>query len=311
MPPPPPVRLPDPPAPTGTLSVRCDPAECDIKINGQPAARTDHGKLIKPGLTPGEITVDFEKEGYLPQQKTVNITVEAGPEVAVVLEPTEAAKAANGKRLFVAMLHALQIEDSVDKLRDFSGEGNIKCYGAAQRDWDFSVMANAPAQVEMQVKNSAGGMVYQCIGLKCDEKKQAFRIPFTGKKLRGPILDDLEVNLRAFAEHSLGPLLQTLREPSVQFSSANFAESGERRLRAETSDGIYDIVLGADLLPSAASYENKAGLGSGLKMLFADYTDLSGGHYPRRTTIRLPDPAQHGVEVNLDKIGLPPPPPKK
>src|SRR5277367_672892 len=31
-----PVRPPKPPPPpTGTLSVRCDPAECDIKINGK------------------------------------------------------------------------------------------------------------------------------------------------------------------------------------------------------------------------------------------------------------------------------------
>src|SRR5580658_1514169 len=101
---PPPPRPPDPPpVPKGTLSVRCDPAECDIRINGQLLGPTSHSQLARGGLNLGEVEVEFEKDGYLGQQKIVKITAEPGPEIAVVLEPTEATKAANGKRLFIAM----------------------------------------------------------------------------------------------------------------------------------------------------------------------------------------------------------------
>src|SRR6202034_3550478 len=63
--------IPEKPKPTATLSVLCAPAECNLEINDQAAGSTTDGRLVKPGLEPGEITVNFKKHGYLTVQKVV------------------------------------------------------------------------------------------------------------------------------------------------------------------------------------------------------------------------------------------------
>jgi hypothetical protein len=294
-----------PPAPVrGSLSVRCAPAECVVKIDGQSIGTTTHGQLVKDGLNLGEVVVDFEKEGYLTQQiAKVKITPQPGPVLSATLEPDDTTKAHNGKALYAAMLKALKVTDN---LGTFSGSGSATSYVKnTQNDFDFSFDASTASQMEMLVKNARGSLIYECAGEKCGEKKKGhFILGSGGKQLPQAMIEELEPNLRAFSEHNLTSVLESLAASAVQFQSTtgNVQGNPEQHLRAEARDRSYEVTLGSDLLPTAVAYESKAGLGSGLKITFGDYTELATGWYPRRTTIRFPDAEQHGIEVRLDKV---------
>ena len=298
----------------GTLSLRCAPAECDIQFNGQPAGRTTNGILIVPGLDlPRDIIVDFGKAAYITQQKAVKLTAtDPSVSLSVTLELSNAGKAANGKILLAAVMKALGAQEGLDKLWPLAGAGGMKSYtGGKQSDWDFDVAFLGPAQMEMAAKNTSGSLMLQCASEKCEDKKKGLRLSLNGKQLRGPAAAEIETNLRGFFQYNLAALLRNLKESSIQVSSLTADETGaaEQHLTAEASDIVYDITIGADMLPSAVTYSSKTGLG-GLTMTFGDYMEVPGGRYPKRTAIRLKEGSQDGIEVRLGKLVKAPPPQK-
>lgn len=299
------------PPPKGTLSLRCAPAECDIKFNGQPAGRTANGVLVVPGLDlPRDIIVDFGEAAYITQQKTVRLTAtDPSAALSVTLELSNAGKAANGKILLAAMMGALGAQEGLDKLWPLIGSGSMKSYtGGKPSDWDFDVAFLGPAQMEIAAKNTSGSLMLQCAFEKCEGKKKGLRLSVNGKQLREPAAAEIETNLRGFFQYNLAALLRNLKEPTIQASSLTADQTGaaEQHLTAEASDIVYDITLGTDMLPSVVTYSSKTGLG-GLTMTFGDYLEVSGGRYPKRTTIRLKEGSQDGIEVRLGKLSKAPP----
>src|ERR1035437_4444244 len=51
------------PKPTGSIALRCAPAECQIKLNNQPDVSTVDGRYVKAGLPLVEVIVNFKKIG--------------------------------------------------------------------------------------------------------------------------------------------------------------------------------------------------------------------------------------------------------
>jgi len=288
--------------PVGTLTLRCEPAECTIKLNGQPIGDTQDGQLVKTNVPFGEIAVDFEREGYVTQQKIVQVNAEVIPLIGVALKPTAFTGGENGRKLLALMLRALGAQAGLKALSNLTGAGAITSYAEGkQSDWDFDLATGPPALIEMKITGTAGVLAFECNGERCAEKKKGRP---RGKLLVGPLADELQTNLRAFSRYNLAAVLQTIGSPSVRFTSltARSNPKKDQRLRAEAQDSIYEIVIGNDLLPSLVEYESKGGLGSGLKVSYADYIQVGDFRYPRRTTIRLPDVTQHGIEVRLDQV---------
>jgi hypothetical protein len=293
---------PQPRQPVGTLTLRCEPAECVIKLNGQPIGDTQDGQLVKTNVPFGEITVDFEREGYVAQQKTVQVNAEVIPPIGVALKPTAFTKGENGKKLLALMLHALGVQAGLKALSNLTGTGAITSFAEGkQSDWDFDLATGPPALIEMKVTGTAGVLAFECNGERCAEKKKGRP---RGKPLVGPLSDKLQTNLRAFSRYNLAAVLEAIGSQSVRFTSltADSNSKKDQRLRAEAQDSIYEIVIGNDLLPSLVEYESKGGLGSGLKVSYADYIKVNDFRYPKRTTIRLPDVTQQGIEIRLDQV---------
>jgi len=297
---------PEAPKPTAALVVTCFPAECVVRINGRNAGTTTGGKFQKDDLDVGEATVGFEKDGYVGQERKIQLTAEAPYSASIQLEPDTATRQANGKNLFLLSRRALGVESDLKSLQVITGSGAVVSYaGGKQSNWNFDFTTALPNLIEMKAESTTGVLVYQCQGEKCAEKKKGhFKFIGGGKQLKGPALEELQTNLRGFAQYSLADLLTLLASPSAQFDSLTADSDGktEQLIRIETRDAIYKLTLGPDLLPSGIDYESKSGLGSGLKVLFGDYAKLGNARYPKRTTIRLPDAAQHGIEVRLDKV---------
>jgi hypothetical protein len=301
---------------TGSLAVRCAPAECEIKLNDRPDISTVNGRFVKADLPVGEVIVNFKKEGYFTEQRIVQVAVEPGPEVSVTLEPNNVTKAQNGKRLFALMLGALGLDSEGKNFPPLTCSGSITSYtGGKQSTWNFYLRIGSPSLIEMTATSSAGSLIYQCNGERCSEKKKGHFPLVSSKGIQPAAAEALEVNLRAFAQYHLGPILQRLLSRSMRPSAPTAEDKPEadQHLRAEFDDSVFNVTLGPDLLPTLLEYESKGDLGSGLKILFGDYVNIAGGekpknggvlNYPKRTTIRLPDAEQNGPEVWLDYVEL-------
>ncbi|MDR3718723.1 MAG: PEGA domain-containing protein [Bryobacteraceae bacterium] len=305
-----------PPRPitTGTLALRCAPAECEITLNGKLLGTTTGGQLVLVALPAGEVRVDFAKEGYEPQQHSALVTAGGRREVSAALEPNSATREGNGKRLLALMLNALGMDSGAKDLPPLTGSGSITSYAdGTQREWNFDLGFGSSTMIEMRAESSAGDVNYVCSGQRCSERKKGHFLSRGAKGAPPAVAAALETNLRAFAQYHLGPILQSLLAPSARLtaSTADDKPQADQHLRVELSDSVYDLRLGPDLLPAEVEYESKMGLGSGLRILFGGYGNVTGDEkpdhggvprYPRHTTIRLPDSEKHGIEVKLDKV---------
>ena len=296
---------PAPPPPKVKLRLNCAPAECVIKINGQSIGSTQDGWLTTPEFGLGNVTVDFEKEGYIPQQKNVAVALKEAPPVSVTLEMTGELKAGNGKKLLALMLGALGIAGDLKGIGAITAGGSLTSYSAGKpSEWNFE-FTTGPPLIEMKLGAAGASLVYLCKGEKCAEKKR-------GKLLRGPkppaedIREALEANLRKFERYNLFSMLQLLTSSSVRLSaiSAEAVGGKEQRLSAESDSYLCDVTLAADLHPGTMEYESKGGLGSRLKISYGHYTKVGAAQYPKWTAIRLPEPTQDGLEINLDHVEL-------
>jgi hypothetical protein len=296
--------IPEKPKPTSTLSVLCAPAECSVEINDQAAGSTTDGRLVKPGLEPGEITVNFKKHGYLTVQKVVRLDVASGVPVSVTLEPTRDTLAENGKKLHDEMLAALGASTDLKKLRSVTAGGSVTSYAKGKpSEWDFDVAMGPPRLLEMKVTGSSGELIYRCSGEKCEPKKKGF--PLGRKQLLPAVAEELENNLRGLSHFDFVSVLEGLNSPHVRFT-ARTAEANSRadqHLRADGDDFACDLTIGPDGLPTLVEYASKAGLGSGVTISYGDYVKVGDYRYPKHTTIRIPDAAS-GLEVRLDHIDL-------
>jgi hypothetical protein len=161
---------------TTTLTVKCVPAECRIKINGRPAGVTSEGRLDQSGLKPAEYTIDFEKEGYLSEQKFLKVSAEPGQSISATLVPTPATRLANGKKLYDAMVRALGGPAALKSLTSVTASGSNTSYkDGKQSDWEFDVEMAPPQLMEMKVTGSAGGFLFGCKGERCSSLSKAAR----------------------------------------------------------------------------------------------------------------------------------------
>jgi len=285
------------------LSLSCAPAECQIKINGQPAGSTSDGSLVKTGLAPGEYTIDFEKEGYITDQKIVKVSAEPGRPTSVTLDPTDATMAVNGKRLYEMMVRALGGAAVVKNLRSVTGSGSVTLYKDGKpSDWEFDVAMGPPQLIEMKVTGPAGALLYGCNGVKCQEKKKGFLI-FKGKKLPEAVASDVEPNLRLFSRYDLVSVLEALNSKGVRPMARTVDVHGktEQHLNADAPDSAYVLTIGTDSLPGLVEYKPRSGLGAAT-VTYGDYVKVGGYQYPKHTIIR--GAGQSGIEVRLGHVEL-------
>lgn len=293
--------------PTSTLSLSCAPAECQIRINGQSAVATSDGQLVKSGLKLGDVTIDFEKDGYITEQRVVKVSgAEPGPPISVNLEPTDATKAANGKKLYGMMIAALGVTGNLKDLRSITAGGSMTSYKDGKpADWDFALAMGPPNLVQMKVTGSAGGIFFLCNGERCEEKKKGFLFLKGGKQLPRAVADQLEPNLRLFSRYHLVSFLQTLDSNAVRLTgrSVDTDSKTERHVHAEAPDSSYDLTVGPDLLPNLIEYNPRNGLGA-VKVTYGEYVKVGGYYYPKHTSIGLPGSADSGIQVRLERVDL-------
>jgi len=300
------------PVRSGSIEVRCAPAECDFAINGRPAGKSVKGVFRLSDVALGDIVLDVRRDGYISQQKSLTIVPNVRAEASIKLEPTAATKNATGKRVFDAMLTALAATPFTATAAKFSASGGATSYAADQQsEWTINV-EGSNSVMAMRAASPDGILDYTCTGQTCEAgKSKLFSRLKGGKTLPARFSGDLQIDLRAFSRFNYLGLLQSLMSSAIKFSATerDAADTGDQHLYADVGDLIYDIVLAPDMHPIAMSYVSQAGLGSGPKVTFGQYRALPNGlQYPMRTAVGLADSAKHGIEVRFDNVELVNPP---
>jgi hypothetical protein len=304
--PPPP---PPPPPLVGSIALKCSPAECNVNIDGKPKGSTTGGALAIRELPPGDIVVDFERDGYIGQQKT--IAIEAGKDVSAeaALEPSEATKGQFGTDLLSMAVQALGGDAGLKDVGSLSASGAVVLWNkeGQRSDWTLNALVKLPDMALFDLEGSVANFWLALVGDKYksggDRKKLGGLLGAgSSDKNRSLQAGEFDSSLRIFRDYQLSALVARMRTKAFRLSapSLDADDKGELHLKAAGNAEAYELTLGSDKLPARATYESELGLGSGTEIVYSNYKDAGKGKYPLTMAIKLPDAPHHGMEVQFE-----------
>jgi hypothetical protein len=289
----------------GTLTVQCEPAECEVAVLGDSPVATRNGAASLSGLKPGETFVDIRKAGYFGQQHPVTIKAGADTSLIVKLDPDSITQVQFGTRLFQAMVEAAGGESVQKDFAALSATGSATLFDSAGTGTEWNLNATfRPGQVAFEARSSAGGLKLDCRGETCQAQTGG---KLFAKRLSREQAQALETALRQFRTLHFAVFLDRLVGAKAQATAktGNIPASGEQHLRLEGASETYNISLDAQLLPALIAVESKTGVGAGLTVGFSDFAAVGASHYPRATEIKFPDGKQ-GLRVRFSSFNSPP-----
>lgn len=292
------LPLPPPPAPKGNLAVACEPAECQVSLNGRPVGVTRQSRMLLGGQTPGRVAVQFSREGYVGQEQTVEIvadkTVNATP---VVLEPSRTTLEAQGRQLFEQMLAALGGDEGLAAAGMLEAGGAATLYSTTPSlngEWGIRYRLRSPDRAAFLL--TSGQRRFDMVLLPSGESK------FDLRKLPNEVAGDLETLLRQVRETQVAEVIDRIRKrkPTALVDQAAGGQNGTRTLRLESPTETYVIDLDESYRPNRLRLVT--GLGQGKEITYAGYQERGKAQIPQLTTVKLPDGQRHGIDVKLTTI---------
>ncbi len=292
-------KKPEPELPKfGRLSIKCEPAECVVSLNGKLLNTTQNGTLEIPELEPGTAVVDFKKEGYVVAQRTVAIEAGKAAVAAVKLDIDRVARESYGADLFKRMLTALGGDAGIKGAASMETLGSMTlALGPGQLARWTTLARVKPGAVLFQVR--AGGDLF-------------YEVAFAGsrytasKGLKGDDAVELPAKLAMVRDNLPFPVLSKLTSGKYRITADHKEPApGEQfTLRAESSTDTISIGLNANFRPERVKIETATGLGSVL-IVYADYIQKDKTWFPRDFQVKSLA-AQEGVVVRFDEVTLNP-----
>ncbi len=292
--PPPPKEPPKPEM--GTLGITCEPAECDIAVNGAPKGSTASGKLDLTGLAPGQVTVEFRKEGYLTAQVLARVEPGRMTPAFARLEPDRATRAALGAKLYRRILESLGGEASLREARAFEAAGSADVFArdGKRSAWSLQGRVRLPDKAIFRIKGGSISYDFAFAGAQYS----------SNSRLKGDEAQEIETLFRLFRAYQLPLLMERIAGYKLLAERVLPVPGEDYYLLAEGGAEKITIALDRDSRPQFAKIETPSGLGSGEQILYSTYARRGGGMVPLVTHIRLTDADQHGLEVRLDEVNV-------
>jgi hypothetical protein len=301
------------PAPSGNLVLKCSPAECTISIDGRPRGSTKRGTLEIKGLRQKEVVVDFEKDGYIGQQKTIAIIDGKDVSGAAELEATEATKEQFGADLLSMTIQALGGDAGLKDLASLSASGAAVVWNkdGQRSDWTLNTLLKLPDMALFDLQGSVANFWLSLVGDKYKsggDRKKLGELLGAGStdKNRSPGGGEFDSSLRIFRDFQVSALVARMRSSGFRASaiSREADDKGESHLRAAGNAEVYEVTLDNDKFPTRMMYESELGLGTGMEIVYSNYKDVGKGKYPLTMVIKLPDAPHHGMEVRFENAML-------
>jgi len=294
--PPPPVVAPKPVA-KGMLALTCAPLECQVSLNGSSIGATQGGKLEVAGLTPGNWTVDFTKQGFVSRQNIVMVEPAKSTALAATLAPDRAAREAFGKQLFQKVVAALGGDDGLKTLASVQARGSTTLWahdGSSVR-WTL-LMRNRTDRALFQAKS---GRILHEVMFEGSEFKAS-------KNLTGNDALQLPTDFGMIRDYQLPALIARLQSANYRLVADHpeVAAGEDYSIMAESGTDKISIGLDANSRPQRVKIATDTGIGSAL-ITYADYVQNGNSYYPKTMMIK-PEGQQQGIEVRFDNVELNP-----
>jgi len=278
----------------GSVAVTCDPAECEVSLNGKSRGSSQGGVMELAGISAGRWTVDVSKDGYVGRQSVVTVEADKTARIAAVLEPTPATEEALGAALFQKVVQALGGETGLKELASVQATGSttIARDGNSVR-WTLA-MRNRPDRALFQAR--AGAILHE-VGFMGNEF-------VASKNLKGPDAMELPTDFGFIRDNQLPALIARLRNPRYKLVAKRTAPASgdEFHLFAEANTEKIAIGLDSESRPQRVRITTETGVGSAT-ITYDDYFNDGNAPYPKTMRIK-PDSRTRGIEVRFDTVEL-------
>jgi hypothetical protein len=164
-------------------------------------------------------------------------------------------------------------------------------------DWTLNTLVKLPDMALFDLEGSSASFWISLVG---DKYKSG------GDKNRGQTGGEFDSGLRVFRDFQMAALIGRLKsgEFRVSASTQQQDEAGELHLNATGKAEGYVLTLDNNKLPMRLQFNSELGLGSGMEVLYSNFTSAGKGKYPLAMVIKLPDAPHHGMEIQLEKVAL-------
>jgi hypothetical protein len=294
------ATAPAPPQPveeeTNDLSVKCEPVECEVLVDGIAKGSTTGGALTIPNLRTGRVKVAFRKQGYLPVEALVDIAKGPPVEKSVTLGANPDLSQQLGRQLWRQILATVGGRDFLTQAASVTGSGTAVVFDSKGQRSEWSIIARFHSG-SAYFKMAGAGLDFTVVFDKGTRKASK-----SFAKVAGAV--EIENDLRLFIKYQLNALIASINGGKYRLLANVPPEikPGGLTLRAETAADRYQVTAGDNFLPASVRFESAAGLGSGLQVLYADYLKSGNVQYPKQMVIKLPDAPQHGVEFQFSEL---------
>jgi hypothetical protein len=284
---------PPPPKPALGMLLKCNPAECEVRINDRPFQTTKEGRALVEGLDPGRTIVDFRKNGFDPRTDVVDIPASnsgTAPAHEVSLHPTEETQRLWGQKLIEGMrrnVTAVAIPRTLT--------GTLKISNGAVPISDVVIRFETSGIANIEIQSAVGRASITCLFARCLPSSRSF---FSrqkaelrpGKQLKAEEVEGYIPDLEAFLIYEFGETLSRLTDAnSVPASLIEpSVASGPKTIRVANAAGTYSVDLGGDMKPSTLEYDSTTGVGpTGARVIYSDYQKIGEVDYPSTTQLKL------------------------
>lgn len=282
------------PEPLAKLAVSCEPAECDVSLNGIRRGSSDGGVMELAGLSPGKWAVDISKDGYISHQSILTIGPDQTASISAILDPTRATEETLGAQLFEKVVNALGGEIGLNELASVQATGSttIARDGSSVR-WTL-LMRNRPDRALFQAR--AGAILHE-VGFMGNEF-------MASKNLKGEDAMELPTDFGFIRDNQLAALVTRLRNPRFKLIAKHALPVAEEEfpLVAESTTETISIGLDKQLRPQTVRITTETGVGS-VTITYDDYFTNGNAAYPKTMLIK-PDGRTRGIEVRFDAVDL-------
>jgi PEGA domain-containing protein len=288
-PPPEPPKLPA----VGSIGVTCEPAECEISVNGAPRGSTTGGALTLDGLAPGSYTIDFSRPGYVSRQDSVAVVADGTAPLAATLEPTRETQETFGAALFQKMLQALGGEQGLNALATLQATGSATILTSDGRSIRWT----------LRMRTRTGHALFQAKAGVVEHEVLFTGNEFTASKsLKGQDALDLPTAFGIIRDNEVVALMSRLNKQQYKMlaGQAEPVAGAESALIAEGGTDKISIGLDADLRPQRVQITTETGIGS-LLITYSSYSQVGQAWYPKSMQVKA-EGKQHGAEVRFDTV---------
>jgi hypothetical protein len=294
VPPPPPKPV----AKQGELTITCQPVDCDVRVNGTLIGSTTNGALSQIILPAGSVTVSAARLNYDPDISEHELLIRPDQTAAVqfAFKPSRAALVTVGTKLFQQMIDSLgrpMGEGEIGVLRSagtiylHNGTGRVSVWSVVTwlRDPDVAKFEFTRLRERHQITPTGAGFLWN----RTRRPKQA---------------QELEDAIRLAVAGQLSKIVEHLKDPHLTMVAFDLRPENEMAsvFRAEGGPDTYVIRLDSAHRPSEIKLES-AGLPSGLRIMYSDYTEQGGTWYPQTIQVILPDGVR-GIEARFDTVRI-------